>query len=147
MDKPRILFLGIHNASATLIAEALMRKRAGADFEVYSAGIQPRPVEPELIQVLEEAGCCVSGIQPKAFSDLIGQTSFSVIIRVSLAIETFDPRLAIPQILLDWTILGPPAPQEHPEDKKKHYRFLLEETDRQVGQLIRDLQRDSISLS
>ncbi len=147
MDKPRILFLGIHNTTVTLMAEALMRKQAGDDFEIYSAGIQPFPVEPELIQVLEEAGCSVSGIYSKDFSDLIGQTAFSVIVQIRLNIEHFDPRLPLPRLLLHWTIAGPDGLKDPCEDKLSHYRFLLEETNRKVSQLILDLQHHPVRLA
>lgn len=38
------------------MAEAFLRKYGGTEFEVYSAGLQPREIDPLTIKVMEEVG-------------------------------------------------------------------------------------------
>ena len=41
MKKRKVLFVCIHNAGRSQIAEELLRKLAGGRFEVESAGLEP----------------------------------------------------------------------------------------------------------
>lgn len=50
--KPSILFLCTGNSARSQLAEALMRHHAGAHYEVFSAGTQPRQVDPRVSEVL-----------------------------------------------------------------------------------------------
>ena len=53
MLTPRVLFLCTANSARSQMAEALLRKRAGAHFEAYSAGIEPGEVNPLTVRVLK----------------------------------------------------------------------------------------------
>ena len=55
------------------MAEVLLREIAGNEFEVASAGTQPEKPHPMALQVLEEAGYPVDGLQSKPLSQLEGQ--------------------------------------------------------------------------
>lgn len=50
----KVLFICIHNNARSQIAEELLRKYGGSDFEVSSAGINPQEINPLVIQVLKE---------------------------------------------------------------------------------------------
>lgn len=50
----KVLFICIYNNARSQIAEELLRKYGGNDFEVHSAGIEPREINPLVIQVLNE---------------------------------------------------------------------------------------------
>ncbi|MFZ4815806.1 MAG: arsenate reductase ArsC [Phototrophicaceae bacterium] len=52
----RVLFLCTHNAARSQMAEAFLRQAAGDQFEVYSAGLDPKPIHPYTIQVMDEVG-------------------------------------------------------------------------------------------
>jgi len=50
----KVLFVCIHNSARSQMAEALLKKYGGADFEAYSAGIEPGTLNPYVIKVLQE---------------------------------------------------------------------------------------------
>ena len=46
MKTNRILFLCTGNSARSQIAEGLLKTKGGSGFEVYSAGVEPKPVNP-----------------------------------------------------------------------------------------------------
>jgi arsenate reductase len=55
------------------MAEALLRREGGAAFEVYSAGTEPRGVNPLTIRALANVGIDISGARSKSVTELLGQ--------------------------------------------------------------------------
>ena len=56
-DTPiRVLFVCTGNSARSQIAEAVLGRLGGPDFEVYSAGTEPKGVNPYSIRVLADAG-------------------------------------------------------------------------------------------
>jgi arsenate reductase len=64
------------------MAEAFLRKYAGERFEVHSAGLEPKPIHPLTIRVMEEAGFDMSGHQSKGIGDYLGKVHFEYLITV-----------------------------------------------------------------
>lgn len=52
----RVLFLCTGNSARSQIAQALLQQMGGADFEVESAGTEPKGVNPYTVRVLDEVG-------------------------------------------------------------------------------------------
>jgi arsenate reductase (thioredoxin) len=52
----RVLFVCTHNSARSQIAEALLQRDGGSDFEAHSAGSEATVVKPLTIQVLGELG-------------------------------------------------------------------------------------------
>jgi arsenate reductase len=77
----RVLFVCSHNSARSQMAEALLKRKGGDDFEVYSAGTEPGTVRPMTLRVLEEAGLETSGLRAKAVSEFFGQ-AFDYVITV-----------------------------------------------------------------
>ena len=69
----RVLFVCTGNSARSIMAEALMRKHGGEDFEVFSAGTEPRGVNPLTVKTLEEAGLPTSGFRSKSVEEFLGQ--------------------------------------------------------------------------
>ncbi len=44
--RKKVIFLCCHNSVLSQMAEALVRKHSGDQFEVYSAGLSPLPIHP-----------------------------------------------------------------------------------------------------
>jgi len=82
MEKSRILFLCTGNSARSQMAEAFLRKYAGDYFEVYSAGLEPKGLNPLTIQVMEEAGFDMSGHRSKGVGEYLGKVLFQYLITV-----------------------------------------------------------------
>ena len=68
--KKKILFLCTGNSARSQLAEGLMRHFRGDEFEVFSAGTEPKGVHPKTIEVLREIGIDASGQKSKHIDDL-----------------------------------------------------------------------------
>ncbi len=65
MKKNRVLFICVHNAARSQMAEAFL-SRLGADmFEADSAGLEPTSVNPLVIEVMRELGYDLSESRAK----------------------------------------------------------------------------------
>lgn len=70
-QKEKILFICQHNSGRSQIAEAYLKKIAGDQFEVESAGLQPASrVNPLVVEVMKEEGLDLSMKQPQSVFDL-----------------------------------------------------------------------------
>ena len=77
----RVLFLCTGNSARSVIAEALLKKMGGDDFEVYSAGTDPKGINPFTTKVLEFEHVDMSGFRSKSMDEFIGQ-QFDYVITV-----------------------------------------------------------------
>jgi len=89
--RPRVLFLCTGNSCRSQMAEALLRKHGGDRFEVYSAGLQPRPIPPLVYQVMAEVGLDLQGQRPKNVLDFLGKEYFGYVISVCANAEARCP--------------------------------------------------------
>ena len=81
-DSPiRVLFVCTGNSARSQIAEAVLRRQGGADFEVFSAGTEPKGVNPYTVRVLADAGIDWSGARSKSVDGFLGQ-SFDYVVTV-----------------------------------------------------------------
>jgi len=70
MEKKKVLFVCIHNAGRSQMAEELLRKLAKERFEVESAGLEPGKLNPVVVEALKEDGIDITGKKTKAVFDL-----------------------------------------------------------------------------
>jgi arsenate reductase (thioredoxin) len=80
MEKQRVIFLCTGNSARSQMAEALLRKAGGDRFEVYSAGLQPKGINPLTIQVMEEKGFDLSGQRSKGVQEYLGKVLIQTLI-------------------------------------------------------------------
>ena len=72
-DPIRVLFVCTGNSARSQIAEALLRDFGGADFEVNSAGTEPKGINPYTVRVLDEIGIDWSSARSKSATEFLGQ--------------------------------------------------------------------------
>ena len=63
MDIIRVLFICGHNSGRSQMAEAFLKDMAGDRIDVESAGLEPKPVNPLVIEVMQEIGYDLSQAQ------------------------------------------------------------------------------------
>lgn len=81
MVKERVLFMCIHNAARSQMAEGLFRDLYGDSFDVYSAGSDPQNVDPIAIKSMAEIGIDISNHRSKSLMEFEGQ-EFDYVITV-----------------------------------------------------------------
>jgi protein-tyrosine-phosphatase len=77
----RILVVCWGNSARSIIGEALFRHLGGDKVEAFSAGIEPKGVNPLTIRVLQEAGVSTDRLSSESVNDYLGQ-SFDYVITV-----------------------------------------------------------------
>lgn len=80
--KPKVLFLCIENRARSQIAEAFLRKHAGDEFQVFSAGFEPSPIHPYVYRVMEEVGVDLEGQYAKGVDEFFNKVYFGILITV-----------------------------------------------------------------
>jgi arsenate reductase len=72
-DPIRVLFVCTGNSARSQIAEALLKDFGASDFAVFSAGTEPKGVNPYTTRVLGEIGLDWSGARSKSVTEFVGQ--------------------------------------------------------------------------
>jgi arsenate reductase len=67
MNKIRVLFICGHNSGRSQMAEAFLKDFAGDKIHVESAGLEPKPINPLVVEVMQELGYDLS----RAISDSV----------------------------------------------------------------------------
>lgn len=70
VDATRVLFVCVHNAARSQMAEALLRQLGGERFIVESAGFEPARVNPLAIVAMRQIGIDISAAKAQAVFDL-----------------------------------------------------------------------------
>jgi arsenate reductase len=123
MSKTKVLFLCTGNSARSQIAEAFVRRYAGDRFEAYSAGLEPRPIHPFTLRVMEEIGYDLSGHRSKDVTEYLGKQHFGYLITVCSDAEARCPT-AFPGVSqrLYWPIQDPAAFEGSEEETLEKFR-------------------------
>ena len=68
--KKKVLFLCTGNSARSQMAEGLMRHFRGDEFEVFSAGVEPKGVHAKAVEAMREIGVDISLQKSKHADDL-----------------------------------------------------------------------------
>ena len=91
------------------MAEGLLRHFAGDHFEVYSAGLEPKAVNPYAIRAMQEIGIDISGHRSKDVMDYLGRVHMSIVITVCSNAEERCPIFPFSTQRLHWPFEDPAA--------------------------------------
>ncbi len=69
----RVLFVCTGNSARSQLAEAILGQIGGPDFEVRSAGTEPKGVNPYALRVVADLGIDWSKARSKAVTEFLGQ--------------------------------------------------------------------------
>jgi arsenate reductase len=81
-QKDNVLFLCTGNSARSQMGEGLLRQYAGDRFTVYSAGLDPKGVNPYTIRVMDEIGIDVRGHTSDPVKAYMGRMHFRYVITV-----------------------------------------------------------------
>ncbi|MBI5965660.1 MAG: arsenate reductase ArsC [Chloroflexi bacterium] len=92
MSKPKVLFLCTGNSARSQMAEGLLRALAGEQFEVFSAGTEPKGrILPEVQEAMREVGIDTSSQWSKSVMEYLGRVNFGYVITVCADAEENCP--------------------------------------------------------
>ena len=92
MNKPKVLFLCTGNSARSQLAEGLLRALAGEQYEIFSAGTEPKgSILPDVKEAMREVGIDISAQWSKSVTEYLGKTHFSHVITVCADAEENCP--------------------------------------------------------
>ena len=124
MNKPKVLFICVHNSARSQMAEAFLKDVCGAEFEVQSAGLEPGTLNPLVVEVMRETGLDISQNKTQAVFDVFksGQLFACVITVCSEAEAGGCPIFPGPTQRLYWPFPDPSKVEGTREEKLKKIR-------------------------
>lgn len=131
--KKSVLFLSIHNATRSQMAEGLLKHFRGDRYEAFSAGVEPADVDPIAIQVMKEVECDISRSQSKPV-EFFNAKQFDY--AISICSSSSEPRPEYPHATtqLSWDFTDPSQVKGTEQEKLDAYRKTRDE----ILQKIRD---------
>ncbi len=133
--KPRVLFLCTGNSARSQMAEAFLRYYASDQFEVHSAGLDPKGIHPLTVVVMEEIGIPMADHTSKGVNVYLGKMLFQYLITVCDKAEQNCPTMwpGVNQ-RLHWSFEDPATFEGSEEEKLAQFR----EVRIQIEQKVKD---------
>jgi len=133
LDKPKILVLCTGNSARSQMAEALFRKYGGDRYAVYSAGVEPKGINPYTVRVMEEVGLSLAHHRSKDVREYLGKEHFAHVFTVCHHAEQNCPSVFLTMGTHDHWDLDDPAAQEGTDAQKlAKFRAVRNQIDERV---------------
>jgi arsenate reductase len=136
----RVLFVCAANSARSQMAEALLRKHAGARFEAYSAGIDPDEINPLTVRVLNEIGIDASGLWAKSVELFRGKMHFDYVITVCGNAEERCPVFPAVTARLHWPVDDPATASGSEEERLARFRAVRDEIEKRIRAWLQEVQ-------
>jgi arsenate reductase len=129
----RVLFLCTGNSARSQMAQAFLRKYASDRFEVHSAGLEPKGVNPFTIQVMQEAGIDISDQTSKGVDTYLGKVLFQYLITVCDDADKNCPTVwpGVNQ-RMHWSFEDPAAFEGTDDEKLAKFREIRDRIDERI---------------
>ena len=139
MDKQRVLFLCTGNSARSQMAEAFLRKYGSDRFEAYSAGIDPKGLNPLTVKVMAEVGIDLSACRSKGIEEFLGKLLIQTLITLCDDAEQRCPTAWPGAILrLHWKFEDPTATEGSPEQKLAKFRQVRDQIEHRIQEWLRE---------
>ena len=122
MDKQKVLFLCTGNSARSQMAEAFLREYGGDRFESFSAGLEPKEINPFTIQVMQEKGISLQRQYSKPLSEYSNKVQFDWLITVCANAEERCPFFPGMGSRLHWPFDDPAAFEGTRQEKLEKFR-------------------------
>ncbi len=132
-NKIKVIFLCTGNSARSQMAEAFLRKYGGEKFEAYSAGLEPKGINPYTIQVMDEIGISLERHQSKSVTEYLGKTHFTYLFTVCGHAEKNCPRTFLSSgIHTHWDFEDPAAFEGTDEGKLAKFREVRDQMEAKI---------------
>jgi arsenate reductase (thioredoxin) len=140
-NKIKVLFVCIHNAARSQMAEAFLKKFGGNKFQVDSAGLEPRALNPMAVEVMKEEDIDISNNQSKSVFDFFRQGKlFNYVITV--CDETSGEKCPLfPGIIkrIHWEFDDPSAFEGDHDQKLEKTRIVRDKIKLRIKQFLQEI--------
>jgi arsenate reductase len=140
MPKLRVLFLCTGNSARSIMGEALLRYYASDHFEVYSAGLDPKGINPYTIRVMNEIGLDVSGGRSTDVMENLGKVHMGYVITVCSNAEERCPIFPFSTQRLYWPFEDPAAFVGTDDEKAAKFREVRDLIDQRLRAWLQEQQ-------
>lgn len=140
----RVLFVCTGNSARSLIAETLLRHRAGADIEVHSAGLRPAGVHPLTVRVLDSLGLPIGNLCSKSLEVVAGLDFDHVVTLCDIAREEC-PDQPVASVRSHWSLPDPAAADGPAGKRLRAFEATAADLDRRITYAIPVLGRRGAS--
>ena len=142
MIRTKVLFVCVHNAGRSQMAEAWLKTLGGEEFDAHSAGLEPGTLNPLAIEAMKEVGIDISANLTKSVFDLYKQGQvFNYV--VTVCDESSSERCPVfPGIAkrLHWSFEDPSSFQGSWEEKMAKTRVVRDQIKAKVSTWIQELK-------
>src|SRR5579864_7589308 len=122
----KVLILCTGNSARSQMAEGLLRREAGDQFEVFSAGTKPSRLRAEAIAVMREIGIDISGHHAKSVDEFAGQ-AFDYVITVCDNAKESCPVFPAATQRLHWPFEDPAAVEGSEAERMAAFRRIRDQ--------------------
>jgi len=119
--KPKVLFLCTGNSARSQMAEGYLRSVAGERFDVMSAGMEPKGLNPLAVAAMRESGVDISRQRSKDITELLG-TPVQYVVTVCSNAREKCPVFPATVKFVHWNLDDPAAVQGTEEEKLAAFR-------------------------
>lgn len=140
----RVLFVCTGNSARSIMAESLLRHHGDGDFEVFSAGTEPRGVNPLTVRTLHEAGLPIDDLSSKSVQQFLGQ-SFDYVITVCDQARQSCPVFPGSHQSLHWGYEDPAEATGTDDERMKMFRSVFTQLGQRIGQFVVIARRERIA--
>jgi arsenate reductase len=138
MSKTRVLFMCTGNTARSQMAEAFLRAYGGDRYEAYSAGYEPREINPMTIAVMEERGFDLSDQSAKGLKEFLGKVHFGYLITVCSRAEAECPTFPGMGIREFWPFDDPAAFEGTEEERLAKFREVRDAIEERIKMWIQE---------
>jgi arsenate reductase len=135
----RVLFLCTGNSARSQMAEAFVRKYSLGQLEPFSAGLEPKALNPLMVQVMEEIGINMTGYRSKGIEEYLGKEHFNYLVTVCHDAEQNCPRVwpGVNQ-RLHWSFEDPAKFEGNEQEKLEKFRQIRDQIQEKVISWIKE---------
>ena len=131
----RVLFVCTGNSARSIMAESLLRKSGGDDFETFSAGTEPRGINPMTVRVLGEAGLPTDNLRSKSVNEFLGE-QFDYVITVCDHARQVCPVFPGSHQSLHWGYDDPAAVEGTEEERLAAFRSVFTQLGLRINEFV-----------
>ncbi len=135
--KWKVLFLCTGNSARSQMAEAFLKHYGGEYFEAFSAGLEPKGINPYTILVMYEIGYDLSSHYSKGVGEFLGKVHIQYLITVCDKAEKNCPTMwpGVNQ-RLHWSFEDPAAFEGTEEEVINKFREIRDQIEQKVREWV-----------